>query len=206
MRKLAKLEALPERRRPGRPKKIFDHRKLDSIQVVKPESPEQAIESLLIFDARFLSKDTRQELLRILPQLVHIRRAWRAEYMECGCHGCQKPDPTVTIAARLRRRGATWKDIYEITALSATAAQRKRFQEAVYWKLAHFDVLTRQPSHTYGAGGFCSRCLARIYQRMHKRYRKLMAGRDLPAELAIFKDALCLRYNAAQRLLNGDDE
>jgi hypothetical protein len=32
-----------------------------------------------------------------------------------------------------------------------------------------------------------------------------MAGRDLPAELATFKDALQLRYNAAQRLFNGDD-
>ena len=45
----------------------------------------------------------------------------------------------------------------------------------------------------------------RIYQRMLKRYRKLMAGRDLPAELAAFTDALMLKYNAAQRLLNGED-
>jgi len=41
--------------------------------------------------------------------------------------------------------------------------------------------------------------------RMRNRYRKAMQGRNLPAELAAFKDALCLRYNAAQRLLNGDD-
>jgi hypothetical protein len=40
---------------------------------------------------------------------------------------------------------------------------------------------------------------------MLKRYRKLMAGRDLPAELATFKEALCLKFNTAQRLLNGED-
>ena len=190
----------------GRPKKIFDHRKLDNIQVVKPESPEQAIESLLIFDARCLSKDTQHELLRILPQIVHIRRAWKAEYMEHGCIGCKKPDPTVTIAARLRRRGATWKDIYEITAPSATtAAKRKQFREAVYWRLAHFNAPTRQPSHTYCAGGFCGACYRRIYQRMLKRYRKAMQGRNVPAEIDALTDALSLRYDAAQRLFNGDD-
>lgn len=44
MKKLAKVEViLQERRRSGRPKKILDLRKLDSIEVVQPESPEQAI-------------------------------------------------------------------------------------------------------------------------------------------------------------------
>ena len=153
MRKLAKVEViLQERKRLGRPKKILDLRKLDAITVAQPESPEQAIESLLIFDARCLDKDTRQEIVRILPQLVHIRRAWRAEYMECGCISCHK-----------KKAG-------------------------------------------YGAGGFCNACWGRIYMRMRNRYRKAMQGRNLPAELATFKDALCLRYNAAQRLFNGDDE
>jgi hypothetical protein len=152
MRKLAKVEViLQEPRRPGRPKRIPDLRKLDSIKVAEPESPEQALESLLIFDARCLDKDTRQELLRILPQLVHIRRAWTAEYMECGCASCHKKKPC------------------------------------------------------YGAGGFCVACQGRIYQRMRKRYRKAMQGRNLPAELATFKDVLCLRYNAAQRLFNEDN-
>lgn len=152
MKKLAKVEAmLPARRRLGRPKKILDLRKLDKIKLATPASPEQAIESLLIFDARALDMATRQELLRLLPQLVHVRRAWRAEYMECGCISCH---------------------------------EKKRL---------------------YGAGGFCGRCWGRIYMRMHKRYRKLMAGRDIPAELAMFKDALCLKFNTAQRLLNGGD-
>ncbi len=91
MKKLAKVEViLPERKRPGRPKKIFDHSKLDSIVEVLPESPVELLENLLIFDARCLDMETRQELLRILPQLVHIRRAWKAEYMECGCISCHK--------------------------------------------------------------------------------------------------------------------
>jgi hypothetical protein len=40
---------------------------------------------------------------------------------------------------------------------------------------------------------------------MRQRFRKAMVGRDLPAELAALKDALQLKYNAAQRLFNGDD-
>jgi hypothetical protein len=84
-----------------------------------------------------------------MPQLVHIRRAWRAEYMEYGCISCHKKN------------------------------------------------------HCYGAGGLCATCSGRIYQRMLKRYRKQMTGRNLPAELATFRDALCLRFNAAQRLFNG---
>ena len=186
MTNLAKVDVLPERRGPGRPKKI--------------------LESLLIFDARCLDAATRQELLRILPQLVHVRRAWRAEYTECGCPCCQKPDPTVAIAARLRRRGSTWTEIYDATAVNAaSSAERKRFRESVRWKLEHLDVPERKPSHRYGAGGLCDRCSGRIYQRMLKRYRKLTAGRDLPAEVAAFTDALMLKFNAAQRLLNGDD-
>jgi hypothetical protein len=135
----------------GRLKKILDPRKLENIHVPVIESPLEAMENLLIFDARCLDRETRQELLRLVPQLVHIRRAWRAEYMECGCTSCHK-----------KKSG-------------------------------------------YGAGGFCNACWGRIYQRMRNRFRKAMVGRDLPAELATFKDALQLRYNAAQRLFNGDD-
>jgi hypothetical protein len=136
----------------GPKKKILDLRKLERIEDPVMESPLHAIESLLIFDARCLDKETRQELLRLVPQLVHIRRAWKAEYMECGCTYCHK-------------------------------------------KKAE-----------YGAGGLCNGCRSRIYMRMRNRFRKAMEGRDLPAELATFKDALQLKYNAAQRLFNGLDE
>lgn len=156
MTKLIKVETLqitdlPMRKRSGA-WKFVEKRKLDKIKMAVPESAEDAISTLLVFDARCLNMETRQELLRIVPQLVHIRRAWRAEYMECGCLACHKK------------------------------------------------------KEVYGAGGFCNACCARISQRMRKRYRKLMAGRNLPAELAAFKDALSLRYNAAQRLFNGGDE
>lgn len=150
MKKLAM--ALPQSKRPaGRPKKILDHRKLDRIVEVLPESPVERLETLLIFDARCLDMETRQELLRLLPQLVHIRHAWKAEYMECGCVSCHKKNVD------------------------------------------------------YGAGGFCNACYCRILRRMRDRYRKIMAGRDLAKEFATFKDALSLRYNAAQRLFNGED-
>jgi hypothetical protein len=136
---------------PGRPKKILDYRKLDSITVPEMESPLHAFESLLIFDARCLDRQDRQALMSFIPQLLHIHKAWKAEYMECGCTSCHK-----------KKAG-------------------------------------------YGAGGFCNACWSRIYARMRNRFRKAMAGRDLPAELATFKDALQLKYNAAQRLFNGDD-
>jgi len=140
--------------KPGR-KAPVNLRKLDNIQVLKPESSEQAMENLMIFDARGLDRDTQHELIRILPQLVHIRRAWKAHYLENGCVSCHK-----------KNRGATW----------------------------------------YACGGFCNACARRILTRMTRRYRKAMEGRDPEKELATFKDALCLRYNAAQRLFNGDDE
>jgi hypothetical protein len=136
----------------GRPKKILDHRKLHSIDVPQMASPLHVFENLLIFDARCLDRKTREELQRLAPQLLHIHRAWKAEYMECGCISCHK-----------KKVG-------------------------------------------YGAGGFCNACWGRIYMRMRNRFRRVMAGRDLPAELATFKNALQLKYNEAQRLFNGDDE
>jgi hypothetical protein len=157
-------------------------------------------------DARCLDRDTQHKLLALLPELIHIRHAWKAEYMECGCPGCQKPDPTITIAARMRRQGFNWEEIYEIAGPNITSyAQRKRFRDAVLWKLERLDTPTRKPSTWYGAGGFCDACYRRIGAQMRNRYRKLMAGRDLTQELATFKGALCLRYNAAQQLFNGEE-
>jgi hypothetical protein len=135
----------------GRPMKILDHRKLDSITVPEMESPLQAFESLLIFDARCLDRQDRQALMSFIPQLLHIHKAWKAEYMECGCISCHE-----------KKEG-------------------------------------------YGAGGFCNACHKRIYMRMRNRFRKAVEGRDLAVELATFKDALQLKYNAAQRLFNSDE-
>ena len=111
MKKLAM--ALPQPKRlPGRPKKIFDHQKLDSIVEVLPESPVELLETLLIFDARSLERDTQQELLRLLPQLIHIRRAWKAHYLEYGCMSCRKADERFAIAARMRLAGFNWSKVF----------------------------------------------------------------------------------------------
>jgi hypothetical protein len=60
MKKQLALEVLPTEkshgRRPGRPKKILDHRKLESIKFPEIESPLVDIESLLIFDGDALTR------------------------------------------------------------------------------------------------------------------------------------------------------
>jgi hypothetical protein len=192
----------------GRPKKILDIQKLDSTQVVALP-PEQAIESLLIFDVRCLDAGTKRELLRLLPQLIHIRRAWKAEFTECGCLACSKSDPRPAIAARLRERRISWDEVYDILGInrkSLDSEAHKRFENQVYWRLKHPLARERKPPTAYGAGGLCNACWGRIYQRMYKRYRNEMEGRNIPAEVEAFKDALCLSYNLAQRLFNGDEE
>ena len=210
MKKPAKVELIlpapSERKRAGRPKKILDHPKLDSIVEVLPESPVELLETLLIFDGRSLERDTQQELLRILPQLIHVRRAWKAHYLEHGCISCPKADERFAIAARMRLRGSNWEEVFEIVAPNVhTRHEQKRFQASVYWKLEHPKDRTERNTNTYGSGGFCVACQARIFMRMRNRYRKAMQGRDLTQELAALKDALALKYNAAQRLFNGDD-
>ena len=119
------------------------------MKAVAPESPLQAVEDLLIFDARCLDRETWRELLRVLPDLTRIRKAWKAHFAEFGCVSCR----------------------------------RKKTE--------------------YGAGGLCFRCLARITRRMRRCFRQIDVGRQ---DDAAFKDSLCLRYNAAQRLFNVNDE
>src|SRR5690242_1939113 len=57
---------------------------------VKPESLEEALGNLLFFDARCLERETRRELMRVLPQLVHAGRSWMARFAEYGCLCCHK--------------------------------------------------------------------------------------------------------------------
>jgi hypothetical protein len=77
MTKLAKIELLVPliRRRSGGP---------------DPGSLERAVEDLLIFDSRFLDKDTRHELQRLLPALIHASRFWIARFAEKGCLCCRR--------------------------------------------------------------------------------------------------------------------
>jgi hypothetical protein len=176
--------------------------RLAKVEVMLPRAAERKLDELLVFDARGVDVDTRQELLRLLPRLVHLRRAWQAHFREHGCLSCPKPDPTVPIAARLLRRGSSWAEIYEITGAEfTTRAERKRFVNAVHWKLAHLDAPTRTPSHRYGAGGFCDRCYLRLRRELAKAIRKMHEGRDAAEETA----ALTQRFDVAQWLLHGDD-
>jgi hypothetical protein len=82
---------LPPQRMTSRPKAL-DLATLESVKAGESDSPLSAIESLMIFDARYLDRDTCQELLRLLPQLIHVRRAWRAEFIENGCVHCRRKD------------------------------------------------------------------------------------------------------------------
>jgi hypothetical protein len=130
-----------------RKKQIINYKKLEEVQVLAPQSAIQGLEDLMVFDARCLDKETWHGLLRVLPDLTRIRKAWRAHFTVHGCVSCR----------------------------------HKRTQ--------------------YGAGGFCYTCLARITVRMRTCFRKVNAGRNTPAEIA----SLSQRYDAAQRLFNGED-
>ena len=178
-------------------------RQLARVEVMFPNAAERKVDELLVFDARCVDVATRQELLRLLPQLVHLRRAWRARFQKRGCLCCRPADPTIPIAARLRSRGSSWLEVYEILGATAmTRAERKRFESAVRWKLAHMSAPTRKPSHRYGAGGLCDRCYLRIRKELSNVLREMHRGRDAAEETA----ALTRRFDVAQWLLSGDDE
>ncbi len=179
--------------------------KLAKVKVMLPRGAERKVDELLVFDARCVDVGTRQELLRLLPQLVHLRRAWRAHFTEHGCIACPKPDPTVAIAARLRRRRSRWAEIYELIGIdraTSTRAERKSFENSVRRNLAHSDTPVRKPSHRYGAGGFCDLCYMRLRRELVKTLRKMHEGRNADEETA----ALSQRFDVAQWLLGADDE
>lgn len=148
MTKLVKAKTMAVTRPMGRPRQVPNRAKIEKVKTLLPATVEEAIENLLIFDCRKLDASTARELLRLIPELLQMRRAWRAHFAEYGCLTCH----------------------------------RKKTE--------------------YGAGGFCFRCACRIGGRMRRHLRKIEAGHE---DLTAFKDALCLRYNAAQRLFNADE-
>lgn len=127
-------------------KHVINYKKLELVRVRAPESPLQAIEDLMIFDARCLDKATWHQLLRVLPDLRRIRKAWKAHFAEFGCLYCKRKKTV------------------------------------------------------YAAGGLCHTCLSRITGRMRRCFRNIRADRNIPDEIA----SLSRRYDAAQRLFNGD--
>jgi len=175
--------------------------KVATVELLPSRRIKKKFDDLLVFDVRCVDVPTRQKLLRLLPQLVHLRRAWTAHFTTHGCLTCQKPDRTVTIAAKLRGRGMPWKEVYEVIGLNRGAMslpERKRFEHAVRWKLAHPEIRDRKPSHRYGAGGLCDLCYARIRRELTRTLRKMHEGRDATGETA----ALTRRFDVAQWLLS----
>jgi len=91
MRNQAKVELLvPSKpRRPGRPTKVMKLQTAN-VEMAMPDSFERAVQDLLVFDARMLDKDTRHELQRLLPALIHASRYWIARFAEKGCLCCHR--------------------------------------------------------------------------------------------------------------------
>jgi hypothetical protein len=71
-------------------KQVINYKKLELIAVTAPESVIQGVEDLMIFDARCLDKETRQQLQRLLPELTLIRKAWKAHFTVHGCVSCRR--------------------------------------------------------------------------------------------------------------------
>ena len=80
---------MPEKRLTMK-KLAIDLKKLAAVKVAPPESIERRIEDLFIFDARMLDRDTRQELVRLVPGLTRIRRAWKTYFAVFGCVSCHR--------------------------------------------------------------------------------------------------------------------
>lgn len=71
-------------------KHIIRYEKLELVNTVATESPLQAMEDLMVFDARCLDRETWHQLLRVLPDLTRIRKAWKAHFAEFGCLICKR--------------------------------------------------------------------------------------------------------------------
>jgi hypothetical protein len=71
-------------------KQIINYEKLELVRVTAPKSALQAVEDLMVFDARCLDRETWHELVRVFPDLTRIRKAWRAHFTEHGCVRCRR--------------------------------------------------------------------------------------------------------------------
>ena len=56
-------------------KHVIRYDKLELLKTAASESPLQAIEDVMVFDARCLDRETWRQLLRVLPDLTRIRKA-----------------------------------------------------------------------------------------------------------------------------------
>jgi hypothetical protein len=73
-----------------RKKQVIEHKKLELVRTDAPLSPLQAVEDLMVFDARCLDRATWHDLVRVLPDLTRIRKAWKAHFASFGCVSCRR--------------------------------------------------------------------------------------------------------------------
>src|SRR5215472_16865735 len=71
-------------------KHVIRYDKLELLKTAASESPLQAIEDVMVFDARCLDRETWRQLLRVLPDLTRIRKAWKAHFAAFGCTSCHR--------------------------------------------------------------------------------------------------------------------
>jgi|GEM_PF-6053893 len=76
---------------------------MKKLEIVSPEAAARRLNDLLIFDARCLDRATRQELLRLIPALVHVRRQWKRRYLKYGCESCHQKTPEYGAGGFCRR-------------------------------------------------------------------------------------------------------
>lgn len=189
--------------------------RLAKLEVLIPAPVQKTIDELLLFDARCLPPEVSRELVRLLPTFALVRRAWRNLYRRYGCNGCPKPDPTITICARLRRQGLPWSRVYRAVGADceySTLADRKHFKALVRRRMAELDnprplpkeqVHGYRSKHYHAAGGLCDKCRNRNQRRILRELAKL---RSSPAAKEKAIVGLSRRYDAAQWLLNGEEK
>jgi hypothetical protein len=155
-----------------------------------------------LLEARFLPAGEYRDLRRACPTSVHLSRALAARFLKKGCLHCPPPDARVPIAARMRKRGMSWQDVYALAAPEATtSAERTRFNLAVRWKVERLNRSERKPKLSeYGAGGFCRKCYAALSKETRELIRasRALQGRNTPEETI----ALTLREDSAALLLS----
>jgi hypothetical protein len=67
-----------------------DPKKLAKVSVVEPVSSDESIERLLIFDSKLLDEETSRALVKIVPQLLMMRKTWKAYFSQHGCISCKR--------------------------------------------------------------------------------------------------------------------
>jgi hypothetical protein len=116
-------------------KQIINYKKLERVNVIVPQSAIQALDDLMVFDARCLDKETWHQLLRVLPDLTRIRKAWKAHFVTHGCVSCRRKNTQYgaggfcyTCLARITHRMRTCFckiDVGRDTAAELSAITRK---------------------------------------------------------------------------------